>query len=117
MVGLPRFNKIRLITRGRVRAIGVPNCKMRFWGHDLMKTYDLCSRAPTMRKNLMRVFYARRNWYSLNALSSEHPPQHFWFRFGHKAGRYLFRNRHSIQLAYIQLPSTAPTACPGLKQS
>jgi hypothetical protein len=73
MVGLPRFNKIRLITRGRVRAIGVPNCKMRFWGHDLMKTYDLCSRAPTMGNNLMRVFYARRNWYSLNALSSEHP--------------------------------------------
>jgi len=117
MAGLPGFNTIRLITGSWVRAIRAPNCKMRLWQHDLKKTYDLCSREPATGKNLMRVFCARRNWYSFNVLSSERFPSHFLFRLGPKAARYLFKNRHSMQLAYIQLPSTAPTACPGLKQS
>jgi hypothetical protein len=65
----------------------------------------------------MRVFYARRNWYALDVLSSEHAPQHLWLRFVRNVAGYLFRNLHSIQPIYIQLPSTAPAACPGLKQS
>ena len=65
---------------------------------------------------LMRVFYAGGTGIHFTYLAANSPTT-LLISFVHKAARYLFRNRDSIQLAYTQLPSAAPSACPRLKQS